>query len=93
MNILHQTEAALGRLRDPQCRYAPRQIDLDLLLFGHMVTNDPELTLPHPRMFERAFVLVPLADIDPDLIFPDGQTIKSALAGLTYKIIDNLILQ
>lgn len=67
-------EAALGRVRGR--RYGPRVVDLDLLLYEGTVSRDPELTLPHPRMMERAFVLVPLAELFPDHIalgvsFPD----------------------
>ena len=49
---------------------APRVLDLDLLLFNNMVMDTPELTLPHPRMHERGFVLLPLAEIAPDLVIP-----------------------
>jgi 2-amino-4-hydroxy-6-hydroxymethyldihydropteridine diphosphokinase len=72
-------ERALGRKRTfPN---APRTIDLDLLLYGDQVISTPELTLPHPRLHERAFVLVPLAKLVPDLILPVlGKTVSDALA-------------
>lgn len=57
-------EAALGRVRHE--RWGPRTIDIDILLYGEHVQNDPTLTLPHPRMTERAFVLVPLAELAPE---------------------------
>ncbi|MBR7092204.1 MAG: 2-amino-4-hydroxy-6-hydroxymethyldihydropteridine diphosphokinase [Clostridia bacterium] len=61
-------EAAAGRRRT--FANAPRPLDLDLLLYEGVVMQEPELTLPHPRMQERAFVLVPLADL-----FPDGEAL------------------
>lgn len=62
-------EAALGRVRsaDPALRYGPRAIDLDLLLFSGVTLNDPLCQIPHPRICERAFVLIPLREIAPDL--------------------------
>jgi 2-amino-4-hydroxy-6-hydroxymethyldihydropteridine diphosphokinase len=57
-----------GRTRD--FANAPRTIDLDILLYGGHVVNEPGLTIPHPRMLERAFVLVPLAEIAPDAVVP-----------------------
>lgn len=61
-------EAALGRVPGP--RYGPRAVDIDLLLVDDLLLDTPELTLPHPRLAERAFVLVPLAEIAPDLCHP-----------------------
>lgn len=54
---------------------APRILDLDLLLYGDVRMQTPELTLPHPRMHERGFVLLPLAEIAPDLVLTDGQSV------------------
>jgi 2-amino-4-hydroxy-6-hydroxymethyldihydropteridine diphosphokinase len=68
---LFALEARFGRVRDPgSVKDAPRTLDLDLLLHGDAVVNDPGLTLPHPRMHERAFVLAPLAEIAPELSIP-----------------------
>lgn len=65
---------------------APRPIDIDILLFGEQVVETPELIIPHPRMAERAFVLVPLAEIAPDLTYPvTGKKIKELAGGLKEK--------
>ncbi|UXY15407.1 2-amino-4-hydroxy-6-hydroxymethyldihydropteridine diphosphokinase [Chitiniphilus purpureus] len=68
MESLFAIEALLGRMRT--FKNAPRTLDLDLLLYDDLVIDRPELTLPHPRMHERAFVLVPLAELDPDVMIP-----------------------
>lgn len=72
-------EQARGRVRRE--RWGPRTLDLDLLLHGDTVLDDPHLTLPHPRMLERAFVLAPLADIAPDLVLA-GRSVSAHLAAL-----------
>jgi len=59
-------ERALGRDRAGERRWGPRPVDIDLLAYDDLALCAPELTLPHPRLFERAFVLVPLAEIVPD---------------------------
>ena len=64
-------EAELGRVRD--VRWGPRTIDIDLLLWGTERRDDPALTIPHPRLHERAFVVLPLLDLDPDPRLPDGR--------------------
>jgi 2-amino-4-hydroxy-6-hydroxymethyldihydropteridine diphosphokinase len=61
-------ERALGRVAGP--RFGPRVVDIDLLLYGDETIDTPDLTIPHPRMAERPFVLVPLAEIAPDLVPP-----------------------
>lgn len=77
-------ERAAGRRRRPQDpRFGPRPLDVDLLLWGDRVSDRPELTLPHPRLRERRFVLEPLAEIAPDLaVPPDGVTVRELLARL-----------
>lgn len=72
-------EQQLGRVRRE--RWGPRTVDLDVLLHGDTTLDDDRLTLPHPRMKERAFVLAPLADLAPDLLI-DGETIRTHLARL-----------
>ena len=59
-------ERTLGRARDREQRWGPRPIDIDLLAYDDLAVDEPGLTLPHPRLLERAFVLVPLAEIAPD---------------------------
>jgi len=68
LEILFSIETQFGRIREE--RWGARTLDLDLLLFGDLVLDTPTLQLPHPRMRERAFVLVPLAEIAPDWIEP-----------------------
>lgn len=72
-------EAALGRVRT--VRYGPRTIDIDVLVYGEHTLDTPELTLPHPRMLHRAFVLVPLAEIAPGLVVA-GRTVRKHLQAL-----------
>ena len=64
-----RAEAARGRTRD--VRWGPRTLDVDVLLVGDVVSDDPEITVPHPRMFERLFVLAPLAELAPELVGED----------------------
>lgn len=71
LGALLNLENLLGRKRT--IRWGPRVIDLDLLLYGDAQIALPELTVPHPRLRERAFVLVPLAEIAPDLALPGEQ--------------------
>jgi len=75
-------EAAFGRDRTREIRWGPRPLDIDLLLVGDSVLDTERLTLPHPRITERAFVLVPLLEVLPGGVLPDGQRLTSALAAL-----------
>lgn len=73
LELLRQMQAIetrLGRRRDPARRWGPRAIDLDLLLYGDQVIHLPELTVPHPRMSARGFVLAPLSDLAPKIELP-----------------------
>jgi 2-amino-4-hydroxy-6-hydroxymethyldihydropteridine diphosphokinase len=66
LGVCHRLEAAAGRQRTE--RWGPRTLDVDLLLAGDLEVDEPDLILPHPRMWERRFVLVPLAELAPDLV-------------------------
>ena len=70
LHVLQRIENAHGRVRPVGVVNAPRTLDLDLLLFGKDTVATPELTVPHPRMHQRAFVLVPLLEIAPDAVIP-----------------------
>lgn len=75
---LFEIEDQFGRARS--FRNAPRILDLDLLLYSDIVLNSPELIVPHPRLHERAFVLVPLAEIAPDIVIPHQGRVSDCLA-------------
>ena len=81
LRTLLAIESGLGRRRNEE-RWGPREIDLDLLLFEDRVMEGEELTLPHPRLHERAFVLVPLADLAPDLMVPGQGRVAELLEAL-----------
>lgn len=70
LDLLKETEARLGRV--PGGRYMPRTMDLDILLFGDEEWDTEDLTIPHPRMLERDFVVTPLLEVDPEVRLPDG---------------------
>ena len=78
---LLEVERELGRTRDGP-RFGPRTIDLDLLLYGDRVIDEPGLVVPHPRLAERRFVLEPLAELDPDLVVPGLGRVTDLLAWL-----------
>ena len=78
---LNKIEASFGRDREKEIRYGPRPLDLDILLYDDLVLNDPDLQIPHPLMLERAFVVVPLYEIAPDLVV-QGRRVKDALEKL-----------
>jgi 2-amino-4-hydroxy-6-hydroxymethyldihydropteridine diphosphokinase len=72
-------EGALGRERAQERRWGPRPVDIDLIAYDDLALTTPELTLPHPRLFERAFVLVPLFEIAPERTIA-GVRVRDALA-------------
>jgi len=82
--LLHEllaVERELGRTRAGP-RFGPRTIDLDLLVYGDREVSEPGLTVPHPRLAERAFALEPLAELDPDLEIPGRGRVENLLRGL-----------
>jgi 2-amino-4-hydroxy-6-hydroxymethyldihydropteridine diphosphokinase len=86
---LQRIETKFGRDRAKETRWGPRTLDLDLIAYDDIVLQKPELTLPHPRLFERAFVLVPLAEIAPDRPI-GGRSVRDALAALSSDGIERL---
>jgi 2-amino-4-hydroxy-6-hydroxymethyldihydropteridine diphosphokinase len=78
---LLEIERALGRRRSGP-RWGPRTIDLDLLVYGDEIVDEPGLTVPHPRLAERLFVLEPLSELDPSLKIPGMGSVSSLLAKL-----------
>ena len=89
MFVLHKVEQKFGRDRSRERRWGPRTLDLDMIAYDDVAINKPDLTLPHPRLFERAFVLVPLAEIAPSRVIR-GRTITEALADLSTDGIERL---
>lgn len=87
--VLHKVEQKFGRDRAHERRWGPRTLDLDLIAYDDVALDKPELTLPHPRLFERAFVLVPLAEIAPDRLIA-GRRVSDALAALSTEGIERL---
>ena len=84
-----EVEAALGRTRAEERRWGPRTIDIDLIAYDDIRIDEPDLTLPHPRALERAFVLAPLAEIAPDRVIA-GVRVADALARLDSGGIERL---
>jgi 2-amino-4-hydroxy-6-hydroxymethyldihydropteridine diphosphokinase len=78
LDRLHEIEAAFDRERS--VRWGPRTLDIDIITVGGEVSDDPDLTLPHPRAHERAFVLAPWHDVDPDAVLPGHGSVAALLA-------------
>jgi 2-amino-4-hydroxy-6-hydroxymethyldihydropteridine diphosphokinase len=79
LDALLAIERDLGRDRAREERWGPRTLDLDLLLYGDDVIDEPGLTVPHPRLAERRFVLEPLHELAPGLLLPDGTAIRDLI--------------
>jgi 2-amino-4-hydroxy-6-hydroxymethyldihydropteridine diphosphokinase len=82
LGVLLELERAFGRDRAAAPRQGPRTLDLDLLLYGDETIDEPLLTVPHPRLQERKFVLEPLAELDPGLEIPGQGPVEALLAKL-----------
>lgn len=89
LSELQRIELLYGRERG--WRNAPRTLDLDLLLHGQASLISPVLTVPHPRLHERAFVLLPLAELDPKLFIPGRGPVSDLLAAVSTQVIERLL--
>lgn len=85
--LCQDVEQALRRVR--RIRWGPRTIDVDILVYDDLIREDPLLTLPHPRMLERGFVLVPLAEIAPELVV-EGAAVATWLSGLEPREVEEI---
>jgi 2-amino-4-hydroxy-6-hydroxymethyldihydropteridine diphosphokinase len=91
LDALLEVERQFGRERqDGEARWGPRTLDLDLLLFGEDVIDEPGLRVPHPHLHERAFALVPLDAIAPAAVIRGHGTVRSALAAVAVEGIEAL---
>ncbi|MGQ4809294.1 2-amino-4-hydroxy-6-hydroxymethyldihydropteridine pyrophosphokinase [Candidatus Entotheonellaceae bacterium PAL068K] len=88
LRVTQATERRLGRV--PTRRWGPRCIDLDILLYDHLALCTPSLTIPHAALHERAFVLVPLHELAPDLQIPSGRAVHDLLSTLSTDGIEPL---
>lgn len=89
MRALLEIEARHGRVRGA-AKGGPRSLDLDLLLYGQEVIRSPRLTVPHPRLHERAFVLAPLTELDPELTIPGRGRVADLLAACVGQRVERL---
>ena len=89
LDALQTIELEQGRTRKAE-RWGPRTLDLDILLFGERLLDEPRLTVPHYHMHARAFVLYPLAEIAPDLKLPDGRALTELLGACPYAGLERL---
>ena len=81
LDVMLRIEQELGRVRDDE-HWGPRTIDLDLLVYGDEVLDEPGLRIPHPRLHERRFALEPLADLEPELDIPGLGKVRERLAAI-----------
>lgn len=88
LNALQEIESEHGRTRP--YRNAPRTLDLDVLLYGNNTIHDSRLDVPHPRMTQRAFVLLPLLEIDPQASLPDNTPLDSLIASVADQTITRI---
>jgi 2-amino-4-hydroxy-6-hydroxymethyldihydropteridine diphosphokinase len=85
LQVLFKIERQHGRVRNRQLRWGARTLDLDLLLYATQQLNTPDLQIPHPGICQRAFVLLPLLDIAPQLTLPNGRTLAHCLQDLSQQ--------
>ncbi len=89
--LLHHCLGVEERMmRERLIRWGPRIIDIDLLLYDNQTFKDSELTLPHPEMIRRAFVLIPLLELEPELVMPDGSSVSEHLAKLDEEAVNGV---
>lgn len=81
--VLLKTERLHGRVRNPKLRWGPRTLDLDVLLFGDAIIQETDLIVPHPELCKRAFVVYPLFELAPDLVLPNGTSLRACKDQLT----------
>ncbi|WP_298608915.1 2-amino-4-hydroxy-6-hydroxymethyldihydropteridine diphosphokinase [uncultured Thiothrix sp.] len=91
--VLLEVERLHGRVRDPNLRWGPRTLDLDLLLFGEAVIQEANLIVPHPELCKRAFVVYPLVELAPDLVLPNRVTLKACQAQLDVRDLFKIVEQ
>jgi 2-amino-4-hydroxy-6-hydroxymethyldihydropteridine diphosphokinase len=84
LELANRVEQALGRVRD--IHWGPRTLDVDILLYGDRIVDEPDLQIPHPRLAERGFVLTPLSELAGELIHP---TLGLTIAELRYRLADS----
>ena len=87
LDVCHEVEEELNRVR--VIRWGPRTIDVDILFFNNIISSDENLTLPHPRIKERAFVLIPLMDLNDKLLI-DDKTVSYYLSNLKEEEINGV---
>lgn len=90
LEALLAVERDFGRQREAASRWGPRTLDLDLLLYGESVIAEPGLHVPHQHLHERAFALVPLLEIAPDILIPEQGRARDALSRLDISAIESL---
>jgi|CryBogDrversion2_8_1035294.scaffolds.fasta_scaffold02021_2 2-amino-4-hydroxy-6-hydroxymethyldihydropteridine diphosphokinase len=88
LQVCQSVEQRFGRERPYE--KAPRTLDIDILIYDNLSMNEPELTIPHPRMTERMFVLLPLLEIDPEITLPSFGKLKEKLPDLSWQKIAKL---
>ncbi len=91
LQVLQTIEREAGRARTTEVRRGPRPLDLDILLFGTQSINTPDLTIPHPRITGRRFVLEPLLELNPELRHPvTNELLSTSLTGITNQAVKRI---